>query len=225
MGKASRLKAERGAARRAKDVSGPEGKTPEEELGAAALVVGELFGTQADCAAAAGLLVEIAKHLGYSLRPRPVAALIRDRATNSFIAMGPKATKKLNELQPGKVENHLPDGRDTGHIVVTSNDYRLMLDPNMRQLAGYGINAQSVGLRVNSVDPESGEWEYSDGTLDILYFVDDGNQTLIPRYEDARRESAAYAKVIAEGLRKGVNPVEIAARMKKNCSAVRIAMG
>lgn len=215
MGKASRLKAERAATRAATSAAAAQRRSPEEMLSAAVIVVGELFGEEADCAAAAGILVEIGEHLGYPLRPRPVAAIIRDRATGTFLTMGPKATEKLSDDQLARMENHRPGGRDTGHIVVTSDDHGLMLDPNMRQLAKFGIAAPSIVIRVRSTEPDSGEWEFSDSSLDILYFVDDGNESLMPRYRDARRESAPYARVIAEALREGHDALAIAARMRK----------
>jgi hypothetical protein len=211
VGKASRLKDERAAERRLV----PERQSPEDELSAAVVIVGEVFGIEADCASAAGLLVEIGAQLGHVLRPRPVSVIIREKTTNALLTMGPKASEKLSAEQLSQMENRRPGGRDTGHIVVTSDPYRLMLDPNMRQLGSYGINAPSIVLRVRSTEPESGTWEFTSETLDLLYLVDDGNGALLPRYEDARREGAGYAQAIAAGIRAGVDPIAIAARMKK----------
>ncbi|GAB2566441.1 hypothetical protein GCM10027033_23810 [Leucobacter ruminantium] len=216
MGKASRLKAERAADRKGRLVSVGQRGTPEEELSAATSVVGELFGIEADCAAAAGLLVAIGDELGHALRPRPVAAIIRETKSNTLLAMGPKATKKFSPEQIAGMENHRPGGRDTGHLVVTSDEHKLLLDPNMRQLGNVGVDAPSILIRVRSTEPESGEWQFRHEGLEILYFVDDENRALLPHYENAHRESRVYAQAIAEGIRAGVDPIEIAARMKKS---------
>lgn len=212
MGKASRLKAER-AAQRADAINY---RSPEDELSAATVVVGELFGIEADCASAAGLMVEVGAQLGHELRPRPVSVIIREKATKAFLAMGPRASERFSAEQLAGMENYRPGGRDTGHIVVTSDAHRLMLDPNMRQLGSYGIEAPSIVIRVRSTEPESGEWEFSSDTLDLVYIVDDGNEGLLPRYEDARREGTSYARTIAAGIRAGVDPIVIATRMKKS---------
>ncbi|MDY7529224.1 MULTISPECIES: hypothetical protein [unclassified Cryobacterium] len=212
MGKASRLKADRAAKR----CPALERQSPEDELSAAVVVVGELFGIEADCASAAGLLVEIGAQLGHVLRPRPVSVIIREKTTNTLLTMGPRASEKFSAEQLSRMENHRPGGRDTGHIVVTSDDHRLMLDPNMRQLGSHGINAPSIVIRVRSTEPESGEWEFSSETLDLIYIVDDGNEALLPPYENARRESVDYARKIADDIRAGVDPVSIAARIRKS---------
>lgn len=215
MGKASRLKAERAAARKARDVSVVQRGTPEEELSAATIVVGELFGIEADCAAAAGLLVAIGDELGHVLRPRPVAAIIRETKSHKLLTMGPKATEKFSPEQIAGMENLCPGGRNTGHIVVLSDEHKLLLDPNMRQLGNVGVDAPSIIIRVLSTEPEAGEWPFQYEDLQILYIVDDENRALLPRYENAHRKSRVYAQAIAEGIRAGIDPIEIAIRMKK----------
>jgi hypothetical protein len=161
-------------------------------------------------------MVEIGAQLGHILSPRHVSVIIREKATNALLTMGPRATERFSAEQLARMENHRPDGRDTGHIVVTSNAYSLMLDPNMRQLGSYGIDAPSVVARVSTTEPESGEWTFSSNTLHLAYIVDDENQGLLPRYADARRGGANYARMIAAGIRSGVDPIEIAARVKKH---------
>ncbi|GAA2187330.1 hypothetical protein GCM10009786_11760 [Leucobacter alluvii] len=216
MGKASRLKAERAAARNATSASASQRGIPEEELSAAVIVVGELFGTEADCAAAAGLLVAIGEELGHTLRPRPVSAIIRDKKSKTLLAMGPKATEKFSPEQVADMESRWPGGRDTGHIVVTSDEHELLLDPNMRQLGSVGVDAPSILIRIRSTEPETGEWQFRHESLEILYFVDDENRALLPGYENALHESRIYAQAIAEGIRAGVDPIQIAVRMKKS---------
>lgn len=216
MGRASRLKAERAGARKAIRAFAGQRGTPEEELSAAVIAVGELFGAEADCAAAAGLLVAIGEELGHVLRPRAVAAIIRDEKSGTLLAMGPKATEKFSLEQVAKMENYRQGGQDTGHMVVVSDEHRLLLDPNMRQLGSVGVDAPSILIRVRSTEPESGEWQFLHEGLAILYLVDDENRALLPRYENAHRESPVYAQAIAEGIRAGVDPVEIAARMKNS---------
>ncbi len=216
MGKASRLKAERAATNETTRVSADQNGNPEKELSAAVIVVGELFGVDTDCAAAAGLLAAIGEQLGHRLRPQPLSVIIREPETETLIMMGPKATEKFSAEQLATMENLRPRGRETGHIVVISDEHNLLLDPNMRQLGSIGVNAPSIIMRVRSTEPDSGNWQFRSDALEILYLVDNENQALLPRYEDAYRESHAYAQTIGEEIVAGVDPIEIAVRMKRN---------
>lgn len=206
MGKGNRNKAAR-AAQRASSPATPAQRPPENELSAAVIVVGELFGIEPDCASAAGLLAEVGAHLGYDLRPRPVSVLIHDQPTGSILAMGPKATEKLPVAQRQSMENHRLNGKDTGHLVLTSDEPSMVLDPNMRQLGTYGVDAPSIIIRVKSTQPESGEWQFSSNGLSLLYFLDEENHALLPLFEQTRRDPnvVAIARKIGEDVRSGLD--------------------
>lgn len=179
----------------------------DQELSAAVIVVGELFGIEPNCASAAALLAEVGAHLGYELRPRPVSVLVHDQATSSILAMGPKATAKLTAAQHESMENHRTKGKDTGHLVLTSDGPSLVLDPNMRQLGTYGVNAPSIIIRVKSTQPENGEWTFSTNGLSLLYLLDEENHSLLPLFEQTRRDPnvVAIARMIGEGIRSDGN--------------------
>lgn len=206
MGKGNRKNAAR-AAQRSSHAAAPVRPAAEQELSAAVIVVGELFGIEPDCASAAALLTEVGAHLGYDLRPRPVSVLVHDQPTSSILAMGPKATAKLPPAQQKSMENHRPNGKDTGHLVLTSDGPSLVLDPNMRQLGTYGVDAPSIIIRVKSTQPESGEWQFSRNGLSLLYFLDEENHALLPMFEQTRRDPnvVAIARKIGEGIRSGAD--------------------
>lgn len=215
MGKGNRNKGAR-AAQRTNSAAPPVRPAAEQELSAAVIVVGELFGIQPDCASAAGLLAEIGAHLGHDLRPRPVSVLVHDQATSSVFAMGPKATDKLPAAQRLSMENHRPNGKDTGHLVLTSDEPSLVLDPNMRQLGTYGVDAPSIVIRVKSTEPESGEWQFSSNGLSLLYFLDEENHALLPLFEQTRRDPivVVIARKIGEDIRSGIDLDTIISRVR-----------
>lgn len=207
VGKASRRKAERSESKEPK-------KTPDEELAIATEVVGLVLGTQPNCAAAAALMTEIGANLGYELLPCPVSVVAIEKASKTLLTMGPKANARFSDEARAKMEDLRPEGRDTGHIVVTSAEHLRLLDPNMRQLESYGVSAPSVMMRVNSVDPESGEWPFQWNGLQLWYILDEENRALIPTYEAARQELAARAKIIASDIRAGRSLELIVARAR-----------
>ncbi|EYT56662.1 hypothetical protein H490_0101565 [Leucobacter sp. UCD-THU] len=177
-------------------------------------VVGLLFGIQPNCAAAAALTTEIGANLSYDLQPRPVSVVAVEKSSNTLLTMGPKANGKFSAEARARMEDRRPEGRDTGHLVVTSTEHLRLLDPNMRQLESYGVKAPSIMIRVKSVDPESGEWPFEWQGLQLLYILDEENRALIPAYEAARQDLAARAKIIAADIRAGRSLDLIVARAR-----------
>ena len=213
MGKAKRLKAERKQVTR-------ERREPVERdvvglLGIATEAVGDAFGQEADCAAAAGLLARVGELLGVTLTPRPVSLLAKDSGTGDVAFMGPRATAMIPEEARAKAEDLRPDGKDNGHLVLTLADPPLMFDPNLRQLGAWGMDAPSLAMRIGSVNPESREWGTRVGTLSLLYLLDEENDVLLERFEDVKSKSMQNAEALVSMLRMGYDADDIRQQMKR----------
>lgn len=217
MGRASRMKAERrrnqvsGTTRPSKVVS--TGRVGFDVLSEAVIAVGNVYGTEANCAPAAALLKETARHLGYELVPRAVSVLARHKPTGTHIAMGPRATERFRA--DAVVENHLPGGRDNGHVILTTDDPSpLLFDPNLRQLGALGFEMPSVVMKIKSIAPASGNWGLELGDIGLVYIIDNETTVLLDYVRDATpplREAAAW---LAVELRKGRVAAEIASEFR-----------
>jgi len=203
MGKAERLKAARAAERAASHE-----RAPLVMLTRAVKVVGALFGTEPECAHAAALLKMIGDHLGYDLTPRAVSLVATETSTGSKAFLGPRADELIDETDRHKLEVHLPEEGDTGHMVLTSEDPMMLFDPNLPQLIRLGIFAEPLLFPIASTDPPELEWRVSRGSLSLLY-LPDGNQALVSTYQEALVDFAARAAQIAGFLRKGALPEDI----------------
>lgn len=198
MGKGKRLKAERQLA-----LAENAGRAPLHMLAEAVLAIGDLFGTNADCATAAAMLKLTAGHLGYELSPRPVSLVAMQPSTGNVAFMGPKATSLVPESDRDRVENHLPEGKDNGHMVLTSEDPALLLDPNLRQLGAFGMQAPSLVIRIQSTEPSSGEWFAELDDLELQYILDEANPALSQWYNDGLVQHADRSRQLATLLRSG----------------------
>lgn len=188
------------------------GRASIEMLGDAVMAVGDVFGTTANCADAAALLAAAARELGYDLKPRPVAVFAHKPSTDDFAFMGPKATALIPENRKHAIEDLRPDGKDNGHLVLTSEDPLLLLDPNLRQLGAFGIEAPSVALRIKSTHPDSGEWEMKLPDLNLVYILDESHTVLLERYNEVADAAAVDGKALANMIRRGMSAAQIAAR-------------
>lgn len=209
MGKASRLRRERAIAIEAAFAPGTV-----QMLHAAAQAVGDVYGAHADCAAAAALLRLTADHLGFDLTPRAVSVYAHQASTNTFAFMGPKATAMIPEDKREGVENHFWEGKDTGHMILTSEEPRMLFDPNLRQLAGYGMEAPSLTLNTKSTDPEDGGWTAKLPDLDLIYMLD-GNTALWAWYEESLVSHAEDARALAGMIRVCQSSAQIRSRIHR----------
>lgn len=203
------------ASRRKKERSKEESPllSPENQLAAVTESVALMYGINADCAGAAALMVEIGDALGIKLQQRPVSVIAHEKSSGTTLTMGPKASSRFTPEQMAGMENYRPNGKDTGHIVVISDEHRALLDPNMRQLENFGVNAPAVMMRVKSAQPESGEWVFQwEDNLEILYILDDENEALIPRFEAMRSQCRATARAMATDISAGLAAPSIAQR-------------
>lgn len=223
MGKGKRLKRQR--AHQAAPVPGGVDGAALAELLVANEVVGRLFGIRPDCAGAAGVLAAVGEALGHRLHPQPVSVMGREVSIGHSFVMGPKARERFTAAQLERLEDLLPGGQDTGHLVLISEDPRLLLDPNLRQLGTYGIEVPSVVIRLRSARPDSGEWQFESGNLQLIYILDDENGLLLPRFNEIRDKSRPLATFVAQGIRSGASAEVIAARVAEDPHAATRAEG
>jgi hypothetical protein len=127
--------------------------------------------------------------------------------------MGPAARRNLSPEELSELEDHLPNGRDTGHLVLTSNDPKMLFDPNLRQLHAYGIVAPSVAMRISDTE-DSTKWSMALKGLQIQYILDEENQALIPRFEKAKVGHRNDALRISAALRRGETATSLAPQMR-----------
>lgn len=201
MGKARRLKRERELG-----ISLPRPVLPRAPLSIlheAVVAVGDVFGSNAKCVEAAALLQETGRFLGYQLRVRPVSVIAHHTPTDSWAFMGPRATRQLPSEVRESLEDHLPGGKDNGHVILTSEEPSLLLDPNLRQLGAHGHDAPSLILRINSTNPDSGEWHATPGSWQINYILDEDNRVLVDQFDQVVRNLSSEAEYLAQMLRAG----------------------
>lgn len=199
--------------RRAKAAAKAAEPPPLAWLNTANEAVGDAFGTEADCAVACAILKMTADILGFSLTPRPVSLWARKPSTNDIAVMGPKATALVPESERHRIEDHWFEGRDTGHMVLTSEQPSMLLDPNLRQLATLGIHAPSISLNIKSTNPDGGVWRANPPGFDLeLVYMLDGNDALWDRYESALETHRPHAVALAELVRAGQTAEQIRQR-------------
>lgn len=162
--------------------------------------VGAYFGTTANCAAAAALLTETGRLLGYTLTPRPVSVLINYVPTGTWLAMGPLAMAKMPRAALDNMEDLRPGGRDTGHLVLTNEDPQLLLDPNLRQLGSYDVPAPSIAMRVSNLN-DSTNWAVDRDGLRVAYMLDESNRSLMKDFAELVRAAAPSARELVRALR------------------------
>ena len=180
----------------------------------AAVAVGNVFGTEPECAHAAALLKMTADHLGYDLTPRPVSLVATDRTSDSKVFMGPRADALIEDTDRGNVEFFMPEEGDTGHMVLTSEHPLMLFDPNLAQLQRHGIYAETLYFPIASTHPTDRRWNASRGSLDLLYLPDE-NPALWDTYNDALVDFASKARELAAILRKGFRPEQLQLRPKQ----------
>ena len=207
MGSASKAK----AARKAEALANPHAK-----LSTAIEVIGWVYGSYADCAAVSAFLKVTAAKLGYELTPRSVSLIANQPSKKNHAHMGPKATALIPESEQHRVEDYKPDGRDTGHMVLVSEDLMLMIDPNIGQLRGYGMAApNSLAVAIESTEPASGEWLASAPDLRLVYMPDD-NPALWPHYEASLIDAEENAAKLAMFINRGFSAARIKTMLKQH---------
>jgi hypothetical protein len=117
--------------------------------------------------------------------------------------MGPKITALLSDNQLAEIENHLPGGKNNGHVVLTCEEPCLLIDPNFRQLGAYGFDAPSLIVRIQSTDPAGGEWIATPGEWKVHYVLDEDNRVLIDGFDEVVSQLADDAKYLANMIKAG----------------------
>lgn len=174
-----------------------------EVLGEAVETVGDMFGTEPECAKAAALLWAIGDYLGYTLDVRPVSLIAHQASTENFVVMGPKAAAQIPESLLAGANYSLLEGENLGHVVLTCEEPRLLLDPTLRQLRNGSLNAPSLLAGIDSTHPDSGEWHVQIGDLEVRYLLDDDNRALLEGFDEAVDFYSATARNLGKGLRAG----------------------
>lgn len=202
MSKGNRLKRERSEAGNFSTIS-IVSRAPLAVLGEAVIAVGDVFGSTPNCAKAAALLHETARLLGYQLAVRPVSVLAHHIPTDTWLFMGPRASEKIPDRARARIENHLPSGKDNGHVILTCDDPLLLFDPNIRQLGSYGLDTPSLIIRIASEHPDDGAWIAVHDGLELQYILDEDNRTLIEHFDKLVKRFASDAQTLAKMLRAG----------------------
>lgn len=209
VGKGARLKGEKAAAAAAALKRKLPERVDSAVLDEAITAVGDLFGTEPLCADAAALMQEVGHYLGYAFTARPVSLVAHQPSTGNIAALGPKATELFNDDVLANAESHLPDGRNTGHMVVTCEDPFLLIDANLRQLMRFGMDAPSLRVNIRSSRPSNGRWSFDLPDLQLLYILDENNQALLVGFQDTVASSSRLAAFMAENLRNGASADDV----------------
>lgn len=166
-------------------------------------VVAYAFGTENQCANAAALLCEVGLHLGYTLTARPVSLIAAD-STGRFAVMGPKALERHPKTSAGS---------SLGHVVVTCENPSLLMDANLSQLEQHGMSGPIVMARIESTDPDDGEWGFQEDDLSFWYILDEGARPLIEGFDEAMAYYTAEALPIAKWIIDGATAGDILRRL------------
>ena len=168
---------------------------PLEVLQEAIVAVGETYGERADCASAAALLKETARPLGYDLTERAVSMLICQRSSGDMLFMGPKATANLSPRCEPSWRSAMR-ATNNGHVILTCESPKLLIDANLSQLGAHGVPAPSIAIRISSTQPESGTWE---ARSVILTRSTSSTKRTVGWSTTSRRSSAARRKMVRTG--------------------------
>lgn len=162
-------------------------------------VVAYAFGKANQCGNAAALLCEVGRHLGFALTARPVSLIAANSSGHSAV-MGPKALERHPQTS---------GSQSLGHVVVTCDDPLLLMDANLSQLDQFGLPGPIVMARIESIDPEDGEWGFEQEDLQFSYILDEGARPLIEGFEEAMANYTAEALMIAKLVRDGATARDV----------------
>jgi hypothetical protein len=199
MGKASKLKAQRAAAR----LEPTAGRIPDPQIRSAFQLVGHLFGDDPDCAGSAAVLKVMADELGYGLRPIAVSVIAYSSSDDRFLVMGPRATATFSKDEQASLVEGRTGGRDTGHMVLISDDPPFLFDPNIRQLTSYGMPVPSIATPLEGSLESDSEWTVTVDGVDLHYFVDEDNHSLDGAYARGLERHGEMARELAAGIKAG----------------------
>ncbi|SDW74458.1 hypothetical protein SAMN04487912_104293 [Arthrobacter sp. cf158] len=216
MGRNARLRKDR-AKKRSAAASQLPPQAPLEALQQAIEAVGDKFGTDNRCADAAALLITVGKYLGYKLEPRPVSLIAAqpsstDPSLKYEAYIGPAAARTMSEEERERAnKDHLGDGENLGHLVLTCDDPPLLLDPNLRQLRAMGFDAPSLRAHIHTSRPESGTWYLPIGelNLELFYILDDEASVLLENFDAAVAAASVEARSLAQAVQAGYTAEQI----------------
>jgi hypothetical protein len=159
------------------------------------------------CVEAAALTVEVGTLLGFDLHARPVSMFAA--ATNGqSVATGVQGRAFGEQFLRsrgsgveigGAFEGGTPFQGQAGHMIVVSQESRLLLDPTFAQFKDLGDSA--VALFASEVDSRANGryWELQDENFLVRYFAAD--DFMDDRFDAVRAVSLARANQIIDYIR------------------------
>lgn len=169
--------------------------------------VARYFGTQPQCVAASGLLVQAGHFLGYELSPRPVSMLTQGSSPASLTVAVGKLARDFAAANGSIAENLQPpiwgnDFDEVGHMIVTS-EKGWVLDPTFQQLSVHGFPTTPIIGDVDDVHPVSDSIDLSDDELKIRYWFVDACSGWRASYKQFVTEHLEEASSLARLIRSG----------------------
>lgn len=176
------------------------------ELQEATRLVGGLYAGP-HCVEAAALTVEIGLRLGFQLEARPVsmfAATTAGQTTATGVqgrAFGEVFMKSYGPVVVGgEFEGGTPFQREAGHMIVVSDEQRLLLDPTFAQFERLGDAATALFVSEAKVRGNGRFWHVEDEKFFVRYFAAD--DFMSEKFDEVRTLSEERAEEIVEFVRK-----------------------
>lgn len=160
------------------------------------------------CVEAAALTVEVGSRLGYELDARPVSMFAATTDGQTTVigvqgrAFGEQFLRRYGSVEiAGEFEGGTSFQREAGHMIVVSEEHRLLLDPTFAQFHLLGDAA--TALFVSEVDARGKGrfWHVEDEHFFVRYFAAD--DFMVARFHAMRALSQDRADEIVEYIRYG----------------------
>lgn len=220
MGRQQHLRNERRAQRKAEARAAGQGlQLPRVDLAVldrGIYAVSSIFGTEARCVNAAALMQELGRHLGYKFEPRQVSLVASSLRTGNSALLGVKAVTTASLEDLSTAQDRRPEGENTGHVILTSDDPGLVVDANLGQLAPFGIDIPMLRRRADP-HPQGGEWQWTNEELGIKlhYMLDEDHYGLLEHFDSEVLTWTPAAVQIAGKLREGIGAKELVAELRQ----------
>ncbi|WP_426724863.1 hypothetical protein [Curtobacterium flaccumfaciens] len=182
--------------------------TPQEDLEQATALVAKVY-PGADCLPAAALTVEIGIRLGYELDARPVS-MFAVTPDGDSVATGHLGREFGGQFLRGHGATDVAVGglftggtifqQRAGHMIVRSEEHRLLLDPTFSQFVQLGAAATPLFISKSDALAGGRYWESKDSSLYVRYFAADDFMEL--DFDQTRVAAHAKADEIANHIRR-----------------------
>lgn len=159
------------------------------------------------CVEAAALTVEVGSRLGYELDARPVsmfAATTAGQSTATGVqgrAFGEQFLRSYGSIEfGGEFEGGSPFQREAGHMIVVSEEHRLLLDPTFAQFHHLGDAATALFVSEVNSRGNGRFWHVEDEHFFVRYFAAD--DFMEDGFHAVRARSHERASEIIDQLRR-----------------------